>query len=69
MKCSSGTLKTEYAFHQVCLFSREPSQGFAMIGKRQHMITREECHSAGSDKNLLQMPGLHPAAAMTWTTG
>ena len=66
--CCSGTLKTEYAFHQVRseLFPREPSQGFAMIDRSSRHSFVLTLQSAGSEKNQLQMPGLHPAAARMW---
>jgi hypothetical protein len=63
-----GTLKTEYAFHQVRseLFPREPSQGFATIDRSSRHSFVLTLQSAGSEKNQLQMPGLHPAAARMW---
>jgi hypothetical protein len=61
-------LKTEYAFHQVRseLFPKEPSQGFAMIDRSSRHSFVLTLQSAGSEKNQLQMPGLHPAAARMW---
>ena len=58
----------EYAFHQVRseLFPKEPSQGFAMIDRSSRHSFVLTLQSAGSERNQLQMPGLHPAAARMW---